>query len=177
MTEINWESVCEHYGPLVWRTAYRLLCNDEETSDCFQEVFMAAVNYTKGAPVRSWPAFLRRLATARSLDILRKRFVRREQYVDAEQLVGMLAVTDDPSDRARDAEFVEAVRMALSRLPELQGVATTLMLVEGLSYWQIAKHLGKNVIAVRALVHRGRENLRLMLNDWRPSHIERCHHA
>ncbi|MCK5172149.1 MAG: hypothetical protein KAR47_02090 [Planctomycetes bacterium] len=38
----DWQSIVEEYGSRVWRTAYRLLGNDADASDCFQETFLSA---------------------------------------------------------------------------------------------------------------------------------------
>ena len=65
----DWPEVVRAHGPLVWRTAYRLLNHDADAADCFQRTFLAAVELVE--PVRHWPAVLVRLATARSNNFAR----------------------------------------------------------------------------------------------------------
>ena len=61
-------------GAAVWRTAYRLLGNRADADECFQEAFLAALEVSRREPVRDWGALLRRLAAARALDRLRRRY-------------------------------------------------------------------------------------------------------
>src|SRR5436189_5358907 len=69
----DWAALLRSYGPLVWRTAYRLLSNEADAADCFQRTFLGAVELAAAAPVRHWPAVLVRLTTARALEALRSR--------------------------------------------------------------------------------------------------------
>jgi RNA polymerase sigma-70 factor (ECF subfamily) len=64
----DWSQIVEEHGPLVWRTAQRLLRHEADTADCFQRTFISAVEVSQREAVHSWPALLRRLATARALD-------------------------------------------------------------------------------------------------------------
>src|SRR4051812_18269093 len=70
----NWPEVIRDCGPVVWRTAYRLLGNAADAADCFQQTFLAAVELEAAEPVRNWPAALKRIATVRALDQLRTRY-------------------------------------------------------------------------------------------------------
>ncbi|MCY2954074.1 MAG: hypothetical protein NTU53_19210, partial [Planctomycetota bacterium] len=42
------------YGPLVWKTAYRLLPSEADAADCFQETFISAMEASCRSPVRHW---------------------------------------------------------------------------------------------------------------------------
>src|SRR5215207_6167457 len=70
----DWDAVVREYGPVVWRTACRLLTREADAADCFQNTFVAAVALAGAGPVRNWPAALKRLATARALELLRARY-------------------------------------------------------------------------------------------------------
>ena len=58
----DWAEIIERDGGAVWRTAYRLLGNRADADECFQEVFLAALEVSRREPVRDWGALLRRLA-------------------------------------------------------------------------------------------------------------------
>jgi len=73
MQVIDWQVVVEKYGPLIWRTAYRLLGNPADAADCFQETFVSALEVSRRQRVRNFSALLVRLATARAVDRLRQR--------------------------------------------------------------------------------------------------------
>src|SRR5215831_14789241 len=70
----DWDAVVREFGPVVWRTACRLLTHEADAADCFQRTFLAAVEQAAAEPVRHWPGFLKRLATARALEQLRSRY-------------------------------------------------------------------------------------------------------
>ena len=43
MTEVDWPDIIRQHGPIVWKTAYRLVGNAEHADDCYQETFADAV--------------------------------------------------------------------------------------------------------------------------------------
>src|SRR5215210_496251 len=70
----DWEGIVERDGPAVWRTVYRLLGRRADAEDCFPETFLAALELWRRQPVRHPHAMLQRLATARAVDRLRRRY-------------------------------------------------------------------------------------------------------
>jgi hypothetical protein len=40
---VDCQRITGEHGPIVWRTAYRILANDHDAADCFQETFMSAL--------------------------------------------------------------------------------------------------------------------------------------
>ena len=38
----DWSQIVQEHGPLVWRTAYRLLNHEADAADCFQRTFVSA---------------------------------------------------------------------------------------------------------------------------------------
>ena len=71
---LNWDNIVALNGPLVWRTAYRLVGCEADAADCYQEAFAAALSISRRESVRNWPALLQKLATVHALDRLRRRF-------------------------------------------------------------------------------------------------------
>src|SRR6476659_2234079 len=74
MSVTDWEGIVERDGPAVWRTVYRLLGRTADAEDCFQETFLAALRLWARQPVAHPRAALQRLATARAVDRLRRRY-------------------------------------------------------------------------------------------------------
>ena len=84
---IDWEGILREHGPSVWRTAYRLTANRADAEECFQETFVAALEYVRqGKSVQHWRALLQRIATTRAIDRLRRRATlrNREGFLDQE---------------------------------------------------------------------------------------------
>ena len=160
----DWAEIIERDGGAVWRTAYRLLGNRADADECFQEVFLAALEVSRREPVRDWGALLRRLAAARAMDRLRRRY-RHGQARSAADWDDLPGPAPLPSQSVEDAELTESLRAALAALPPNQAEAFTLHHLEGWSYREIAGHLAISVDAVGVLLHRARKRLRERLES------------
>ncbi len=159
----DWEAIIAEHGPLVWQRAWRLLGNHADASDCFQDVFISAMECESRQPIRNWPGLLRKLATARALDRLRSR-IRRRDHLDQPSDIGLLAA-DDPSplDHAQSSELTQRLRDALAQLPHQQSEAFCLRFFEDLSYAEIGTELDITSNAAGVLIHRARAKLQTLL--------------
>jgi RNA polymerase sigma-70 factor (ECF subfamily) len=160
----DWAEILERDGGAVWRMAYRLLGNRADADECFQEVFLAALEVSRREPVRDWGALLRRLAAARALDRLRRRYRqgRHRPVVDWDALPGPAPL---PSQGVEDAELSDSLRAALAGLRPNQAEAFCLHHLDDWSYREIAEHLAISVDAVGVLLHRARKRLRELLES------------
>jgi RNA polymerase sigma factor (sigma-70 family) len=159
----DWQTVVEQHGPDVWRTAYRLLSNREDASDAYQETFLQAVEFARRQPVACWPAVLKRIVTARSLDILRRRY-RSAAHREPLATVGEPAArAPAPDTLAELREGMEALRQALGELPDMQAQVFWLSEVEMLSHADIAHQLDGTVEQVAVWLHRAKRKLRSLL--------------
>jgi RNA polymerase sigma-70 factor (ECF subfamily) len=161
----DWQQVVRDYSPAIWKTAYRLVGNRDDTADCVQETFLSAMRLGNSKPVEHWGAFLQRIATARALDCLRKRYqnsARREPVPpDWNNLPDL---RPDPQRLAQGSELVQKLLQSLVELPKLQAEAFCLRYLAELEYSQIAESLEINPNSVGALLHRTKESLRQMLS-------------
>lgn len=159
---IDWDDLLRREGTAVWRTAYRLVRNQADADECYQETFLAALELSNRQPVRNWPALLQRLATSRAIDRVRQQ-VRRRQH--EENVEAALAATTncDPSHCAENQELAEALCWAIAQLPERQAEAFSLRELGDWSYQQIADQFGMTVSAVGVMLHRTRQKLQELL--------------
>jgi RNA polymerase sigma-70 factor (ECF subfamily) len=159
---MDWQAILNQEGPVVWRTAYRLLGDTAEADECFQETFLAALQLSRRQPVQSWRALLQRVATTRAVDRLRQRCRRRarEAPADWEHLRGPGA---PPSQAAEYEELSQQLRAALARIPPKQAEVFCLHCLDEWSYQEIARHLAMPVDTVGVLLSRARKRLRQML--------------
>lgn len=154
MPEID-EIVAAH-ADIVWRIAVRLLSNEQDARDCYQQTFLEATRL-RNESVSNWRSLLCSIATRRAMDQLRKRYQHRKSFTcsDVEPTV------DVPPDRElMGEELREQVRMVLATLPEQQAEAFWLRHVEQQPPSDIAERLGVKVGHVRVLVHRAIQHLR-----------------
>ncbi len=158
----DWDEIVRRDGPVVWRTAYRLLTNSADADECFQEAFVAALEVSRREQVGNWRALLQRLAAARAVDRLRERYRRRarEQTADWNTLAGN---QPSPSQGAEEAELAQRLRDALAQIPAQQAEVFSLHGLEGWSYQEIAEQLSLSINTVGVLLHRARKRLRELL--------------
>lgn len=159
---IDWDELMRREGSAVWRTAYRLVRNEADADECFQEAFLAALELSSRQPVRNWPALLQRLATRRAIDRLRKR-VRRERRETKVDLATAEGTEANPSQQAEAAELAGALRSALAQLPARKAEVFCLRELAGWSNQQIADELGITANAVGVMLHRTRQELQDLL--------------
>lgn len=162
----DWPAIVREYGPLVWRTAYRLLAHDADAADCFQRTFLAAVELAAAEPVRHWPAVLARLATARALEQLRGRYRRggRVGPLPDEPPGG----SGDPLDLAAAGELADRLRAALAEIDPKQAEVFCLVVLDGLSNQEAADQMGVTASHAGVLLHRARTALRERLKAFDP---------
>src|SRR5436190_208510 len=139
---IDWEGILRRDGPTVWRTAWRVLGRSADADECFQETFVAALDYARqGRAVQNWRALLQRIATTRAIDRLRQRVRRqnREDLLDPDH--DHPSPTRLPHEQLESAELSATLRRALARLPDGQAEAFCLFHLEDWSYREIAESL------------------------------------
>jgi RNA polymerase sigma-70 factor, ECF subfamily len=162
---IDWQQIVRDYSPAIWKTAYRLVGNRDDAADCVQETFISAIRLGNSKPVEHWGGFLHRIATARALDCLRKRYqasARREPVPpDWNSLPDL---RPDPQRLAQGSELAQKLLQSLTELPKQQAEAFCLRYLAELEYREIAESLEINPNSVGALLHRTRESLRQMLS-------------
>ena len=159
----DWSRLVEQYGQVVWRTAWRLLGNEADASDCFQETFVSAVELSRRETVVNWPALLKRLATVRGLDLLRRRMSHRDRHDDSVDHASLPDHIADPLQQAEAGELAERLREAIGKLPRRQAAVFCLRCLDELSYEEIGQELGITANAAGVLLHKARNTLRRRL--------------
>jgi RNA polymerase sigma factor (sigma-70 family) len=170
----DWNSIVRDHTPLVWGTAWRLLGNQADAADCFQETFLAALEASRREPVRHWPALLARIATTRAVDRLRRRLRRSEANGDEVGWETFPAPQAGPAKTAEDHELGARLRRILAELSEPQGTVFSLRFLSEWSNEEIARELGMTANAVAVMIHRTRGHLKERLASLvaRPEEVE-----
>ena len=160
---INWEEIIELHGQQVWGTVYRLLNDIQDAQDCYQETFLQAVKYSKRQSVDNWSALLRRIATSRALDQLRKRYRRSTDPLE-EEVVDSSIITVETE--LQQKELLQSLRRGLTHLPENQATAFLLCEVEQLSHGEVAELMSSHPPQVALWLHRAKKQLRIVMAKW-----------
>lgn len=157
----NWQSIVDKHGPMVWKIAYRLLANHQDAQDCFQETFVSALELSKNEPVQNFKALLAKIANARAIDRLRRRY-----HCSQNDTVDMDTLTSSepaPDEQVHSIELAQQLRLALAQVHQQEAEVFCLRFLNDLSYRQIAKMTGLKSNAVGVMLHRTRQQLREIL--------------
>jgi RNA polymerase sigma-70 factor (ECF subfamily) len=166
----DWPQIITEYGPLVWRTAQRLLRHEADAADCFQRTFISAVEVCERETVRNWPGLLCRLATARALEQLRQRSIERERFAVSKNGSQVDAAVDHrstiPELAAQADELAETLRKSLSKIEPRQAEVFCHVCLDEFSYAETAEQLGITPNHVGVLLNRAKAALREQLESF-----------
>ena len=158
MQVVDWKIIIKEHGPVVWQTAYRLLGNNADAADCFQDTFVCALEICRRQQIRNFSALLVRLATTRAIDRLRKRF--RHERNDATGFEKTERSSPDPAQYAQQQELAARLKTALIQLPFQEAQVFCLRHLNDMTYRNIANELGITTSAVGVILHRAKTKLR-----------------
>ncbi|WP_458683394.1 RNA polymerase sigma factor [Prescottella equi] len=155
--ETAFSELVGRYRNRLWSICFRVTGNREDAEEAVQDTLTSAWQnlhkFRGDAKVSTW---LYRIAANASLAIVRKR---KETVADLDVIE-----LEDPApltaDRVAD---VDAVRRALTELPEDFRVAVVLREFAEMSYADIAEHQGIPVATVKTRINRARKQLMMLL--------------
>lgn len=155
---LDWDSIVETHAERVYRIAFRILGSVHDAEDVSQTVFIEAMKLNEKGPVQTWTGLLVRLATLRSIDLLRRR--RNEQQVQ-----DYVQVTNaGPDEKAVAAELAQWLRNAVSQLPDQQCAVFTLSHFEQMDRSDVAASLGISPESVSTSLYKAKQQLLSQLN-------------
>ncbi|MCD4851797.1 sigma-70 family RNA polymerase sigma factor [Arthrobacter sp. AK01] len=163
------EALARRHGPLMRATARRLTGSLADADDVVQETLVQAWKQLDSlrdpAAVKGW---LLRIVGSRSIDHLRKRR-NHADLGDVENTVDSNSPprNKDPETNAVNSSRIEALKAALSKLPEEQRRCWVLKEFNDQSYEEIALTLNISPASVRGRLARARITLARTMEEWR----------
>lgn len=165
------------YQKRVFHVMTQLVGSAQEAEDLTQELFLkvfrARKSYLLDARVSTWIfAIAHNLAMNHLRSRIRSRVRPAAGRNDSanDSSAGFEAVPTSregtPSARMRKLELAEIVQQALASLGEDQRMAILLNKFEEMSYAEIAQVMGRSESAVKSLLTRARENLKIQLESY-----------
>jgi RNA polymerase sigma-70 factor (ECF subfamily) len=161
------DRLVEGYSGRVYALLTRFLGPAQSREDLVQEVFLrvirARAHYRPEARFSTWLYRIvfnlcvnegERKRPGMSLDAHGD--AARERWADER--------TSAPGAELERADVVASVRAAIAELPERQRMALVLAKYDDLPYGEVAEVLGTSEKAVKSMIHRARETLRLRLS-------------
>ncbi len=173
--EASFELLLQRYRTPLVNFLFRMIRNREQAEDLAQEVFLrvyrAREDYVPSAKFTTW---LFRIATNLALNSMRDtRYQKLEVSIDAPVTVDAENGDERPLDVVEkhlniEQHLVEDVRVkmirhAINKLPEKQRAAVLLHKYQELDYTEIAKILSCSESALKSLLFRAYEALRVEL--------------
>jgi RNA polymerase sigma-70 factor (ECF subfamily) len=155
---------------------HHLVGNLDEAEDLAQEVFLRVYRSRKKYhPRAKFSTWLFTIANNLALNALRSKHRKSSVPLNlrdsgplgprpAEQLVHDSSAI--PTRQVQQQELVLMIQQALNTLNERQRMAVVLNKFEDMNYADIAEVMGMTVKAVKSLLSRARENLRMALKDY-----------
>jgi RNA polymerase sigma-70 factor, ECF subfamily len=157
------EALYEQYAETIYRYVYYRVSSRWDAEDLTAEVFVKIVEglpsyrFT-GAPFEAW---LYQIASARVIDF-RRRQRRSPQSPLSDGFADPRSHVEDQIDQAQE---VQALRNALSKLSDEEQTVLILRLVERKSHQEVADILHKTPGAVKAMQHRALVRLASLLGS------------
>jgi RNA polymerase sigma-70 factor (ECF subfamily) len=161
------EELYERFNPMVYNLALRMTGEPADAADLSQEIFLRVYRHLgKFRGRSSLKTWVYRVA----INCCRSRYRhqlwwRRDRISEPAVLESLADRRRGPEDRALAQDAGETVHRALRQLPVNFREAVVLRDIEGLSYEEIATITGLRLGTVRSRIARGRDRLRLLLEN------------
>ena len=155
------EMIIRTYSRQVFARAYSILRQPEEAEDVVQETFLKAWNSKwKIRDPEKFPQWLFSIARNQSLDFVRKRRTV-PLTEDAEEIEN--PSEENPDRQMEGTELRAKIGVALEALPENHRLAVTLRYLEGMDHQGIEQVMGLSNGALRGILGRAMQTLRVTL--------------
>lgn len=160
----------DRFEGMVYSVALRMAGEPAAADDLSQEIFLRVFRHLEKFRGRSsLKTWVYRIAVNCCRSRLSRRRLRRQRVVPdtLDRLEKVADVRRGPEDRALARDAGDVVAAALARMPLPFREAVALRDIEGLSYEEIAAVTGQRLGTVRSRIARGRDRLRLLLEEGR----------
>jgi RNA polymerase sigma-70 factor, ECF subfamily len=157
----NIDAVLVEMRPRLHRYCARMVGSVIDGEDVLQDALTKAVeSFASAGPIGNPEGWLFRIAHNTALDFLRRRS--RQQAIRSGEEVDMIA---DPADAVTSRQIAGASLRTFMRLPVAQRSSVILMDVLGCSLSEVCGVMDFSLPAVKAALHRGRNQLRQLAGE------------
>jgi len=169
----SFETLMHKYYGRVLNFVYRFIGRKDIAEDLTQEVFIkvyqSVASYRPQAKFQTWVFTIARNASLNELRKLNQTSFSLDETLENEEGEALRPQMEDPKTSLPDIKVLEEEKIALIQtaiqsLPANQRTAVLLRRYEEFSYEEIAKTMNCSVEAVKSLLSRAKENLKIKLS-------------
>ncbi len=166
------EKLMVKYYPRVLNFIYRYCGIREIAEDLTQEVFVKVYKNVQGyqpqAKIQTWLFTIARNISLNELRRLKRPTVSLDESIGTEDGQVKRQIADENAvnvgEQMMQSERALAVQEAINELPENQRMAVILRRYENMSYEEIAQAMNTSIKAVKSLLNRAKETLKIKLS-------------
>lgn len=166
------KEIFDQYHKKVYRIAYGVVRQREDSLDIVQEVFIKLFRSIQNFKGKSkFYTYLYRLTLNTAIDHVRKIRKYAVSSLDQEGIPQPAEESEKGPDRILLHKELEGrVNLAMEKIPIDQRTALLLREVEGLSYQEMAEVMGCSIGTVMSRLHYGRKKMQELLKDYVKPH-------
>jgi RNA polymerase sigma factor (sigma-70 family) len=153
-------SAMQSYGSQLITMLWRILGNEQDVCDAYQDTFLHLAHYEINIKPRNIKAYLFRSASNTAISILRRRLIEKKNLP---QIVAVQE-TQPPSIDLDSANLQQQLRANITKLPDQLRDVVTLHDLAELPYAQVAKILELTEGTARVYRHRAIQLLAVWMN-------------
>ncbi len=130
-------SAMQSYGDQLITMLWRILGNEQDVCDAYQDTFLHLAHYEMGIKPRNVKAYLFRSASNTAISILRRRIIEKKNLLQ----IAAVQETPPPANDLDSANLQQQLRASITKLPDQLRDVVTLHDLAELPYAQVAKIL------------------------------------
>lgn len=167
--DLAFRSLLLKYKNLVYNTAFRLVKNQSDADDIFQEVFLEIFKscslIQNEEDLTCW---IYKIAYHKSISFLRKKNPAKANSFPENNLIPnpQQINKNTPQFQLEQKEAVSNLYRFIDQLPQNQKKVLLLHKFEGLSQLEIGEQLNLSITAVESLIYRAKKNLKHKLTQY-----------
>lgn len=166
----SFDAIVLRYKDMIFNLCYNIMKDYDEAADCAQDTFIKAHKNLRSFEFRSsLSTWLYAIAVNTCRNRLSASYFRRVLPMGDGGVLDLLHRDDDnPAENFDRSEKEEAVRRAVSQLPDEERVLIVLRDFEGKDYEEISSITGVKTGTIKSRISRGRHRLRGLLEGVLP---------
>jgi RNA polymerase sigma factor (sigma-70 family) len=153
-------SAMQSYGQQLITMLWRILGNEQDVCDAYQDTFLHLAHYENGIKPKNAKAYLFRSASNTAISILRRRLIEKKNLPQ----IAAVQKIEPPANDLDSNNLQQQLRYNITKLPDQLRDVVTLHDLAEFPYAQVAKILGLTEGTARVYRHKAIQLLAVRMN-------------